>query len=163
MCVNYNGLNKVCPNDPFPLPCIEQVMDSTAGCELLSFLDAYYGYHHIAMTEINKHTTTFSTPFGTFCYLSMLFSLKNAGATYRRCILHCFSDQVEKNLEVYVDNIVVISKKSNDLIMDLEEAFANLQKFRIKLNSRNTFSGSPRENSSGSRCRIEGSRQTRKR
>ncbi|WVZ52205.1 hypothetical protein U9M48_003288 [Paspalum notatum var. saurae] len=51
MCVDYTSLNKACPKDPFPLPCIDQVVDSTAGCELLSFLDAYSGYHQIAMKE----------------------------------------------------------------------------------------------------------------
>lgn len=45
MCIDYTSLNKACPKDPFALPRIDQVIDSTAGCELLSFLDAYSGYH----------------------------------------------------------------------------------------------------------------------
>jgi hypothetical protein len=45
MCVDYTGLNKACPKDPFPLPCIDQVVDSTSGCETLYFLDAYSGYY----------------------------------------------------------------------------------------------------------------------
>jgi hypothetical protein len=45
MCIDYTSLNKVCPKDPFALPRIDQVIDSTAGCDLLSFLDAYSGYH----------------------------------------------------------------------------------------------------------------------
>ena len=49
MCVDYTSLNKACPKDPFPLPRIDQVVDSTAGCETLSFLDAYSGYHQIVM------------------------------------------------------------------------------------------------------------------
>jgi hypothetical protein len=49
MCVDYTGLNKACPKDPFPLPCIDQVVDSTVGCETLCFLDAYSGYQQIAM------------------------------------------------------------------------------------------------------------------
>ena len=51
MCVDYIGLNKACPKDHFPLPCIDQIVDSTSGCEILSFLDAYSGYHQIAMKE----------------------------------------------------------------------------------------------------------------
>ena len=51
MCVDYTGLNKVCPKDHFPLPRIDQIVDSTSGCEILSFLDAYLGYHQIAMKE----------------------------------------------------------------------------------------------------------------
>ena len=51
MCVDYTSLNKVCPKDPFPLPRIDQIIDSTSECEILSFLDAYSGYHQIAMKE----------------------------------------------------------------------------------------------------------------
>lgn len=133
-CVDYTGLNKVCLNDPSPLPRIDQVVDSNIGCELLSFLDAYSGYHQIAMKEIDQHATTFITHFCTFCYVSMLFGPKNIGAMCQRCMLHCFVDQVRRNLEVYVDDIIVNSKKSDDLIADLEETFANLQRFQIKLN-----------------------------
>jgi hypothetical protein len=49
MCVDYTGLNKACPKVPFPLPRIDQIIDSTVGCELLRFLDAYSGYHQIKM------------------------------------------------------------------------------------------------------------------
>ena len=51
MCVDYMGLNKACPKDSFPLPCIDQIVDSTLGCDILFFLDAYLGYHQIAMKE----------------------------------------------------------------------------------------------------------------
>jgi hypothetical protein len=51
MCVDYTGLNKACPKVPYPLPRIDQIVDSTAGCETLSFLDAYSGYHQIKMKE----------------------------------------------------------------------------------------------------------------
>jgi hypothetical protein len=51
MCVDYTGLNKACPKDHFPLPRIDQIVDSTSGCEILSFLDAYSGYHQIVIKE----------------------------------------------------------------------------------------------------------------
>ena len=82
MCVDYTGLNKACPNDPFPLPRIDQIVDSTSGCETLYFLDAYSGYHQIMMKESDQLMTSFITPFGSFCYVSMSFSIKNARATY---------------------------------------------------------------------------------
>jgi hypothetical protein len=82
MCADYTSLNKACSKDPFPLPRIDQVIDLTAGCELLSFLDMYSGYHQIPLTEADQSATTFITPFGCFCYVKMLFGLKNAGATY---------------------------------------------------------------------------------
>ena len=63
MCVDYTDLNKHCPKDPFGLPRIDQVIDSTAGCVLLSFLDCYSGYHQIALKEVDQ-ITAFITPFG---------------------------------------------------------------------------------------------------
>ena len=90
MCVDYIGLNKVCPNDPFPLPHIDQVVDSTSGCETLCFLDVYSRYHQITMKESDQLATSFITLFGSFCYVTMKFGLKNVGATYQRCMLKCF-------------------------------------------------------------------------
>ena len=111
MCVDYTSLNKACPKLPFPLPRIDQVVDSTAGCETLSFLDVYSGYHKIKMKESDQLATSFITPFGMYCYVTMPFGLRNAGATYQRCMLHVFGKHIGSTVEAYVDNIVVISKK----------------------------------------------------
>jgi len=86
MCVDYTGLNKACPKVPFLLPRINQIVDSTAGCEILSFLDAYSGYHQIKMKESDQLTTSFITPFGMYCYRTMPFGLRNVGATYQGCM-----------------------------------------------------------------------------
>jgi hypothetical protein len=82
MCVGYTDLSKHYPKDPFGLPHIEQVIDSTAGCILLCFLDCYSGYQQIALKEEDQIKTTFITPYGTYAYTTMLFRLKNAGAMY---------------------------------------------------------------------------------
>jgi hypothetical protein len=71
MCVDYTGLNKACPKDPFPLPRMDQIVDSTWGCKILSFLDAYSGYHQIMMKESDQLVTSFITLFGTCCYVPM--------------------------------------------------------------------------------------------
>jgi hypothetical protein len=86
MCVDYTGLNKACPKVLFPLPRIDQIIDSTAGCETLSFLDAYSGYHQIKMKESDQLMTSFITLFGMYCYVTMSFDLRNAGATYQWCM-----------------------------------------------------------------------------
>ena len=90
MCVDYTGLNKACPKDAFPLLRIDQVVDSTSRCKTLFFLDAYSRYHQIAMKESDQLMTSFITPFKSFCYVTMPFGLKNAGAMYQRCMLKCF-------------------------------------------------------------------------
>jgi hypothetical protein len=83
MCVDYTNLNKACPKVPFPLPRIDQIVDCTVGCETLSFLDAYSGYHQIKMKESDQLVTSFITPFGMYCYITMPFGLRNADATYQ--------------------------------------------------------------------------------
>src|ERR671936_916968 len=134
MCVYYTSLNKACPKVPFPLPRIDQIVDSTAGCEVLSFLDAYSGYHQIRMKESGQLTTSFITPVGMYCYVTMPFGLRNARATYQRCMQHVFGKHIGETIEAYVDDIVVKSKKASNLVDDLETAFACLCAKNIKLN-----------------------------
>ena len=73
MCVDYIDLNKACPKDPFGLPRIDQVVDSTAVCELLCFLDAYSRYHQVSLNESDYIKMSFITPFGAYCYITMPF------------------------------------------------------------------------------------------
>ena len=94
MCVDYTSLNKACPKVPFPLPRIDQIVDSTMRCETLSFLDAYSGYHQIKMKESNLLATSFITPFGMYCYVTMPFRQRNDGATYQWCMLHVFGEHI---------------------------------------------------------------------
>ena len=77
MCVDFTSLNKHCPKDHFPLPRIDQIVDSTSGCRRLSFLDAYSGYQQIRMKVEDEELTAFITPFGVYCYTVMPFGLKN--------------------------------------------------------------------------------------
>ena len=86
MCIDYTDLNKHCPKVPFDLPWTDEVIDSTAGCELLSFLDCYSGYHQISLKEDDQIKTSFIMPFGVYCYTTMSFGQKNVGATYQRAI-----------------------------------------------------------------------------
>ena len=75
MCIDYTSLNKACPKDHFPLPRIDQIVDPTSGCKILSFLDAYLGYHQITMKEYDQLITSFVTPYDSYCYVTMPFSL----------------------------------------------------------------------------------------
>jgi hypothetical protein len=143
MCVDYTDLNKHCPKDPFELSRIDQVIDSTAGCDLLCFLDCYSGYHQIAIKEDDQEKTAFITPFGDYCYTMMSFGLKNAGATYQRAIQACFKKQLNKNVEAYVDDVVVKTRNSDMLIADLEETFASLREYQWKPNPNKCVFGVP--------------------
>jgi hypothetical protein len=134
MCVDYTGLNKACPKVPYPLPRIDQIVDSTAGCKTLSFLDAYSGYHQIKMKESDQLATSFITPFGMYCYTTMPFGLRNAGTTYQRCMNHVFEEHIGRTVEAYVDDIVVKTKKAFDLLSNLETTFKCLRAKGVKLN-----------------------------
>jgi hypothetical protein len=124
---------------PYPLPRIDQIVDSTTGCETLSFLDAYSGYHQIKMKESDQLATSFITPFGMYCYTTMPFGLRNAGATYQRCMNHVFG-----TVEAYVDDIVVKTRKAYDLLSDLETTFKCLRAKSVKLNPEKCVFGVPR-------------------
>jgi hypothetical protein len=129
MCVDYTDLNKHCPKDPFGLPRIDQVIDSTVGCDLLCFLDCYSGYHQIAIKEEDQEKTAFITPFGAYCYTTISFGLKNASATYQLAIQKCFRKQLNKNVEAYMDDVVIKTRNSDTLIADLEETFTSLREY----------------------------------
>jgi hypothetical protein len=144
MCVDYTSLNKACPKNPFPLPRIDQVVDSTAGCESLCFLDAYSGYHQIAMCIADQLATSFITPFGAYCYQMMPFGPKNAGPTFQRCMRRVFRELIGRIIEAYVDDIVVKSKKIGDLVPGLTVVFAKLRQHRVNLNPEKCIFGVPR-------------------
>jgi hypothetical protein len=107
MCIDYTNLNKQCPKDPFPHPCIDQVVDSTADSVLLCFLDCYSWYHQIALHPDDEDKTAFIIPHGIYCYKVMNFGLENTGATYQKAIQKCLASQIGKNVEAYMDDVVV--------------------------------------------------------
>ena len=110
MCVDFTNLNKACPQHLFPLPRIDQIIDSTTECDLLCFLDAFSGYHQIKMAVEDVEKTAFLTPCGVYCYTCMPFGLRNAGATFQWLMHIALGRQLGKNTEAHVDDIVVKSR-----------------------------------------------------
>uniref|UniRef100_A0A2N9H6C8 RNase H type-1 domain-containing protein n=1 Tax=Fagus sylvatica TaxID=28930 RepID=A0A2N9H6C8_FAGSY len=130
VCVDFTNLNQACPKDPFPLPKIDQLVDATAGHDRMSFLDAFQGYHQIALSAEDREKTAFITPLGIYCYKVMPFGLKNAGATYQRMVTKMFKDQIGKTMEIYIDDMVVKSRLSQDHLKDLTETFRVIQELK---------------------------------
>jgi ribonuclease HI len=135
VCIDFTDLNKACPKDPCPLPKIDQLVDATSGHQRMSFLDAFQGYHQIAMNPVDEEKTTFITPRGIFCYKVMPFGLKNAGATYQKMITKMFSSQLGKTVEVYIDDMVVKSVFAGNHLRDLRVVFNTLRRHHLKLNA----------------------------
>ena len=132
--MDSTNLNKACLKDSYPLPRIDQLVDSTASHRLLSFMDSFSGYNQIRMDEADQEKTSFVTSQGLFCYKVMPFRLKNARATYQRLVNHMFRPQIGRNVEVYVDDMLVRSQDEKIHLDDLQETFDTLKQYNMKLN-----------------------------
>ncbi|RVW68366.1 Transposon Ty3-I Gag-Pol polyprotein [Vitis vinifera] len=134
VCVDYTNLNNACPKDSFPLPWIDQIVDSTAGqgnaflprC-LLRIPPNPYG-------PCGRRKNSLYKPYGLYCYKLMPFGLKNASATYQRLMTKIFRPLVGRTMEVYIDDIVVKSKTREDHAHHLQEVFHLLRSYDMKLN-----------------------------
>ena len=119
MCVDFTDLKNACPKDNFPIPRINQLVDSTVGHELLTFMDAFLGYNQILMEEEDQEKIAFLTSQGLYCYKVMSFGLKNTEATYQRLVNQMFIKQIGRNMEVYVDDMLVKSREGRTHLVDL--------------------------------------------
>ena len=135
MCVDFTNLNNTCPKDSFPLPRIDQLLNSTTGHKLLTFMDAFSRYNRIQMAEEDQEKMPFITNQGFCCYRVIPFGLKNVGATYQRLVNQMFNKQIERNVEVYVNDMLIKSKEEEDHLDDLKETFNTLRQYNMKLNS----------------------------
>ena len=135
VCVDFTDLNKACPKDPFPMPKIDQLVDATVGHPRMSFLDAFQGYHQIPLALDDQEKTAFVTSVGNYHYKVMPFGLKNAGSSYQRMMTRMFGSQLGKNIEIYIDNMVVKSKVVLEHLGDLGNIFEILRKYKLRLNA----------------------------
>ena len=135
VCVDFTDLNRACLKDPFPMPKIDQLIDATYGHPRMSFLDAYQGYHQIALAAEDQEKTTFISPDANFHYTVMPFGLKNAGTTYQRMMTRMFRDKIGRTMEVYIDDMVAKSKREVQHIDDLKEVFEMLRQQKLRLNA----------------------------
>ena len=133
-CVDYTNLNEACLKDSFPLSRIDQIVDIAVGHRILSFLDAFFGYHQIRIHLLDSEKTAFITSHGLYCYNVMPFGLKNAGATYQRLVTKIFQPLLGNTMEAYIDDMLVKSKESFNHAKHIQEAFDLLRRYGMKLN-----------------------------
>jgi len=134
MCVDFTDLNKAFLKDSFPLPSIDALVDSASGCRLLSFLDAFSGYNQICMHPRDESKTAFMTELSSYCYKVMPFGLENVGATYQRLMDRVLAPMIGRNMQAYVDDMVVTSKEKDQHIVDLEKLFTIIARYNFRLN-----------------------------
>ena len=135
VCADFTDLNKASPKDPFPMPRIDQLVDATVGHPWMSFLDAFQGYHQIPLAVDDQEKIVFVTLTRNYHYKVMPFGLKNAWATYQRMMTRIFEHQLRKNIEIYIDNMLVKSKVKSDHVNDLENIFDILRMYKLRLNA----------------------------
>ena len=117
------------------MPQIDQLVDATVGHPWMSFLDPFQGYHQIPLALDDQERTVFVTLIGNYHYKVMPFGLKNARATYQRMMTRMFELQLGKNIEIYIDNMVVKSKAKSEHVNNLGNIFAILRKHKLRLNA----------------------------
>ena len=120
MCVDFRELNKATLKDYFPLPFIDQVLDTLAGKRYFSFLDGYSGYNQIQIAPEDQEKTTFMCPWGTFSYRVFPFGLCNAPTTFQRVVLDIFSDLIDECVEIYMDEFVVYNDTFKESLDNME-------------------------------------------
>ena len=135
VCVDFTDLNKAFPKDPFSMPKIDQLVDATVGHPRISFLDTFQGYHQIPLALDDQEKTAFVTPVGNYHYKVMPFGLKNASSTYQRMMTRMFESLLGKNIEIYIDDMVVKSKMVSEHLGDLQAVFEILRSYKLRLNA----------------------------
>lgn len=132
MCVDYRQLNSRTRRDAFPLPRIEETLDSLSGAQWFSTIDLSSGYHQIPVTASDRPKTAFCTPFGLFEFNRMPFGLCNAPSTFQRLMERIFGDQNGQSLWLYLDDIIVFSSDTDAHLERLELVLGRLQREGIK-------------------------------
>ena len=114
---------------------INQLVDATYGHPRISFLDAFQGYHQIALAPEDQGKTAFISPDANYHYTVMPFELKNAGATYQQMMTRMFQDKIRRTMKMYIDDMVVKSKQESQHIEDLQGTFEVLRQHKLRLNA----------------------------
>ena len=135
VCVDFMDLNKACLKDPFPMPKINQLVGATVGHPRMSFLNAFQGYYQIPLALDDQEKTVFVTPIGNYHYKVMPFGLKNSRSTYQRMMTRMFESLLGKNIEIYIDDMVLKSKVVSEHLGDLRVIFEILRSYKLHLNA----------------------------
>jgi len=110
LCVDFRNLNRVSLKDNYPLPKMDHILQKMVGSQKMSMLDGFSRYNQILVHLDDREKKTFTTPRGTFMYVKMPFGLMNIGATFQRAMDIAFTEEKDKFLVIYLDDIMVFSK-----------------------------------------------------
>ena len=133
-------MNRVSDKDNYPVPPMEQILQMVSDSELFSLLDGFSGYNQVLVAEQDRMKTTFQTKWGTFAYRRIPFGLINVRATFQTEIDITFRGLIDHSVVVYLDDVIVFSKKREDHVFHLKQFFYRCRKYDISLNpKKNVF------------------------
>ena len=135
VCVDFTDLNQAYPKDPFPVLKIDRLVDATYEHLRMSFLNAFQGYHQIVLAPEDQEKTSFISLKGNYYFTVMPYGLKNVGATYQQMVTRMFKDQIGDIVEVYIDDMVVKIKRSEEHMPNLVKVFEILRHHKLRLNA----------------------------
>ena len=135
VCVDFTDLNRACLKNPFPMTKIDQLVDATYGHPRMSFLDAFQDYHQIALAAEDQEKTAFISLDANYHYTVIPFGLKNKRATYQWMMTRMFRDKIWRTVKVYIDDIVVKSKREVRHIDNIKKVFEVLRRHKLRLNA----------------------------
>lgn len=134
LCVDYRGLNTKTHLDGYPMPQIQEILESLHGASIFSTLDLKSGYWQLEMDPDSIHKTAFVTTTGQFEFLRLPFGLKNSAASFQRLMENVLKDIRAKCCFVYIDDIVVYSENEQEHLQHLDQVFNCLQQAGLTLN-----------------------------
>ena len=134
ICIDFGNLNKVFLKDNYPLPKMDHILQRVVGYQRLSMLDGFLGYNQILVHPDDQEKIAFTTPWGTFMYAKMPFGLMNAGATFQRAMDIAFSEEKDKFMVIYLDDITIYSRSDEQHLQHSKQVFLKCKKFSISLN-----------------------------
>jgi hypothetical protein len=141
LCVDFRNLNQMSLKDNYPLSNMEHLLQRVTGAGMMSMLDGFSGYNQILLKREDQLKTAFTTPWGTFMYLRMPFGLMNAGATFQRAMDYAFRDLIQKIIEIYQDDLTVVSNERKDHLSHLRTVFERCREYGISLNPKKSVFG----------------------
>ena len=141
VCIDFRDLNKATPMDGYPMPIADMLVDALAGHKVISFMDGNAGYNQIFMTKEDIAKTAFRCLgiISLFEWVVMTFGLKNAGATYQRAMNYIFHKLIGRIVEIYIDDVMIKSKRYKEHLADLRETLECTRKQGLKMNPNKCF------------------------